>query len=376
MTAEPVLSPSVLATYHLSADGTTRDLSGSLALDVRLPVGSVTKTLVALLAAQLCHEGVVAWDEPLPVADDVPDPISLRTLLCHTAGVPFELDPGHWGRGASLTPAELTSALVRPPRLPLPPGTWHYSNLGYAMAARVLEDAARTPLPALLAERILLPLGMTETSFTDVRTEGRALLGAAAAAGDLWSTLGDLMALARAIEGDRPDVVTRPMVALLLEATTPDPSGALVGAGIRTQGVGHHRVLVSSGTIRDRTTCITIWPQRGASVLVAERGYRHDVLWQAAARHWQRDDRPARTWSWDGQEVVELRHDDMVDLVLGETTWPFALFSGRADGETLTGVDWRGEPLELLDRGETLVGPGIRLAAQLEDSAWAPSVRP
>lgn len=370
-----ILSPSVLATYHLSDDETTHQRSGSLAPDVRFPVGSVTKTLVALLAARLCHDGEVSWDEPLPASDDIRGPISLRTLLGHAARIPFELDAAHWGP-RSLTDAELTSALARPARLPLPAGTYHYSNLGYGMAARMLEDAAGRRWPALLAERLLEPLGMTMTSLPDERTEEPAVLGAAAAAGDVWSTLDDLMTLARAIGGQRPDVVTWPMLALLLEAAIPDHTGAHLGAGIRTHGVDRHRVLVSTGTIRDRTTCIAVWPRRGATVLVAERGYSHDMLWQAAARHWQRGDTPARTWWWDGQAVIELRHEDMIDLVIAETTWPFPLFSGRADAQALIGVDWRGAPLELLDRGDALVGTGIRLSADVDDSGYTPVGQP
>ena len=365
------LAPSVLATYHLSADETTRELTGSLPLDVRFPVASVTKTLAALLAARLCQDGVVAWDEPLPAPDDVRAPISLRTLLRHAAGVPFELDPAHWGP-TSLTEPELTNAVAQPPRLPLPPGTWHYSNLGYAMAARVLEHATGQAFPALLTERLLRPLGMTRTSFPAVQTEGPPVLGAAAApAGDLWSTLDDLMTLARALDGRRPDVVSWPMLALLLEGAIPDRDDVHYGAGIRTHAVRHHRVLVSMGHIRDHRTCVAVWPRRGASVLVAEAGCDQDALWRAATRRWQRDDVRVRAWWWDGQEVVQLQDGDEVDLVLGETTWPFPLFSGRADGRTLVGVDWRGAPLELLDRGEALVGTGIRLTADVADSAAA-----
>lgn len=365
-----ILPPSVLAAYHLTADETTRELTGSVPLDARFPIASVTKTLAALLAARLCHDGVLEWDEPLPASDRVGAPISLRTLLRHSAGVPFELDPAHWGP-TSLTEPELMSAVAEPPRLPLPPGTWHYSNLGYAMAARVLEDAGGQAFPALLTERLLRPLGMTRTSFPDEATEGRTVLGAAAPAGDLWSTLDDLMTLARALDGRRPDVVSWPMLALLLEGAIPDRDDVRYGAGIRTHAVRHHRVLVSTGQIGDRRTCVTVWPRRGASVFVAEAGCDPDALWLTAVRRWQRDDVLVRTWWWDGQEVVQLQDGDEVDLVLSETTWPFPLFSGRAHGQTLVGVDWRGAPLELLERGGELVGNGIRLTADVGDSAAA-----
>lgn len=367
--------PSVLAAYHLSADETTREISGSLPSDLRFPVASVTKTLTALLAARLFVDGIVAWDEPLAASGDFPSPVSLRTLLSHTSGLPFELHPAHW-ESTPLSEPELSGALVSPPRLQLPPGTCHYSNLGYALAARTLEDVTGQDYSALLAERLLRPLGMTMTAFPDEQTEGPVVLGAAAPAGDLWSTLDDLMALARAIEGRRPDVITWPMLAMLLELTTPNHSGAHFGAGIRTHRVGHHSVLVSNGTIRNRTTCITVWPRRGASVLVAEAGYSHDSLWRAATLQWRRDDTPARMWWWDGQPVIELRHGHKIELVISETTWPFALFSGRAKGQTLVGVDWRGQPLELLDRGDSLVGTGTRLTADVVDSAHATAVQP
>lgn len=361
----------MLAACHLSADETIREFTGSLPPDERFPIASVTKTLVALVAARLCQDGVVAWDEPLPVPDDS-GPISLRTLLGHAAGVPYQLDPER----LSLTDAEVTSALAHPPRIPLPPGTFHYSNVGYALAARMLEDATGQACATLLAEHLLGPLGMTMTSFPDGQTEGALVLGAGAPAGDLWSTLDDLSTLARAIDGRRPDVVSWRMLALLLGAAIPDHDHVHLGAGIRTHPVGQHRLLVSTGEILDRTTCIAVWPRRGASVLVAEAGCSHDALWQAAADRWQRDDAPGRTWWWDGQAVVELRHGVEVDLVLRETTWPFPLFSGRADGPTLVGVDWRGEPLELLDRGSALVAPGVRLTATAEDSGYAAARQP
>jgi Beta-lactamase len=363
--------PSVLATFHLSADESTREISGSLSPDQRFPVGSVSKTLTALLAARLFVDGVVTWDDPLAATGDTPSPVTLRTLLSHTAGIPFELHLGHWS-STSLSEPELASTLARPPRLRLPPGTCHYSNLGYALAARVLEDVTGQRYPTLLAEHILRPLGMTMTSFPDEQTEGAPVLGAAAPAGDLWSTLDDLTKLARAIDGLRPEVVTWPMLAKLLEQTIPDHGGAYFGAGVRTHRVGrHHSVLVTTGTIRDRTTCVTVWPRRGTSILVAQAGYSHDSLWQAATLRWRRDDTPARTWWWDGQPVVELRHGKKVELVLGKTTWPGALFSGRAEDRTLIGVDWRGQPLELLDRGDSLVGAGTRLTANVADSAHA-----
>jgi hypothetical protein len=84
----------------------------------------------------------------------------------------------------------------------------------------------------------------------------------------------------------------------------------------------------------------------------------------------------ARTWWWDGQEVVELRFDDQVELRIRETTWPFALFSGRVSGQTLVGIDSRGLPLELADDGATLSGQGMLLTAAVSDSAHPGAPQP
>jgi CubicO group peptidase (beta-lactamase class C family) len=366
-------SPRVLGVYHLSADGSIRQLGGDLPSRIRFPIGSVTKTLTALLAARLAVDGAISWDRPLAPSSN--DPVTLGSLLSHTAAVPFELLPSHWS-AESLTEAGLAIALAEPPRLPLPPGTWHYSNLGYALAARFLEDATGLEFRTLLDERLLQPLGMTMTSFPDEEVEGPLVLGAAAPAGDMWSTLEDLMTLARAIDGHHGDVVTRSMLRLLLQTAIPGPDGVCFGTGIRTHGFRNYRVLVSTGTIRDRTTCVVVWPSRGASVLVAEAGYSHDALWHAAAVEWHPDDTHVRSLWWDGQEVVELRHGDEVELTLRETSWPFALFSGRATGRSITGVDWRGKPLELVDRGDALVGDGFRFTADVAGSAFEPVAQP
>lgn len=348
-------------------------MTGAVTVDTRFPIGSVTKTLTALVAARLGVDGVVSWTEPLDSTGGS-DPVSLHQLLRHTASIPFEMHPDHW-TGPSLTDDELGQAMERTPRLPLPPGTWHYSNLGYAMAARVLERATGRRFAELLAGQILGPLGMAQTSFPDPRTEGECVLGSAAPAGDLFSTLGDMMLLARALEGHRPDVVTWPMMALLLAQAVPVDGGYL-GAGIRTHRARHHRVLVSTGTIRDRTTCLVAWPGRGSSILVAGAGYSHDALRDVGTQHWRRDGATYRTWWWDGQEVTELRHGEAVELLLRETTWPYPLFSGRAEDDRLVGVDWRGQSLEFADRDDALVSSDMVLTANAADSAHALSDPP
>jgi CubicO group peptidase (beta-lactamase class C family) len=362
--------PAILATYHLGAGESTRQMEGSPELG-RFPIASVTKTLTALLAARLACSGVVDWDERVGQAREGRR-LSLRTLLNHTAGLPFELKPTHWF-GESLTDAELIQGLSRPPQMPLPPHTWHYSNFGYAMAARLLERATGQSFELLLADELLGPLGMSETSMPDPVSEGAPVLGAAFPAGDLWSTPQDLMTLGCALDGGNPKVVTPEMLALMLESATPDGAGSYLCAGIRTHPVGPHRVLVSSGTILGWTTCLIVWPRRGYSLLLAEAGYSPDSLRDVALGKWKRSDTVANTWWWDGQEVVELRSGDDVELRLRETTWPFPLFSGRGAGNKLLGVGASGQALALRRLKDSVVGPSLLLTRDSTKSAFRPT---
>lgn len=361
-------TPAIVAAYHLGSDETIHELSGSLDLDTRFPIASVTKTLTALLAARLCVDNLVDWDRPVGSGADLQSSPTLRQLLTHTAAVPFELLPSHW-MAAPLTAPELQSAFEHTPRMPFPPETWHYSNLGYALAAHELERATGKAYTELLATHVLGPLGLEHTSFP-VESEGTGVLGAAGPAGDIWSTLEDLMTLAYALSGSNPDVITFEMLALMLKCTAVDSSGSLLGAGLRIHQHGQHRLLVSSGTISHHATVVAAWPRRGASVLVAETGYSHNLLQELAVLQWRREDVKACTWWWDGHEVTELRHADHADLIIRESRWPFPLFTGRVIGSTYVGVDWRDEPLELRHQGSSLVGPGIVLTADVMDSAY------
>ena len=157
----------------------------------RFPIASVTKTLTALTAARLCAEGVVDWNAPTGFRATDGEPISLRNLLRHAARVPSELHPRHWHVGQSLTVGDIDGLAGRVPTVDLPPLTWHYSNLGYALVARALQDASGEHFPSLLGRVILKPLGMSETSFYDANQSSRpaATMLAAESAGGLWSTL-------------------------------------------------------------------------------------------------------------------------------------------------------------------------------------------
>ncbi|MFC5583773.1 D-alanyl-D-alanine-carboxypeptidase/endopeptidase AmpH [Nitratireductor kimnyeongensis] len=145
--------------------------------DTLMRVGSVTKVFTGAVLASLAAEGTVKftdrlqdhldWDVTVPALDD--KPIRLIDLATHTSGLPREVDrePGPENDPFStLTKETYEKALAEGVQL-FPAGTGGlYSNFGFDMLAAALGSAAGKPYDALLAERVLEPIGMTDTTFT------------------------------------------------------------------------------------------------------------------------------------------------------------------------------------------------------------------
>jgi len=134
---------------------------------------SMTKIATATAAMRLHHAHTVDLDEP--IRRHLPDyPRSrwgeptLRQLLSHTAGLPNPL-PVRWVRPVSQPEdRELVTRLITKhgaPRRAV--GTRAaYSNIGYLVAGRVLENATGRSVQDLVRELVLDPLNMRRTGFS------------------------------------------------------------------------------------------------------------------------------------------------------------------------------------------------------------------
>ncbi|MBA3274176.1 MAG: beta-lactamase family protein [Chloroflexia bacterium] len=143
-------------------------------LDDHMRIASNTKTFVATIILQLVDEGALRLDDSLEShIPGVPNgsEITLRQVLGMTAGIyDFVNDPIiSEGYNAdpllAFTPQDAL-AIIRASTPDFAPGERaQYSNTNYTLLGMIAEAVAGQPIDILIAERILVPLGMTNTSF-------------------------------------------------------------------------------------------------------------------------------------------------------------------------------------------------------------------
>ncbi len=147
-------------------------------------LASTYKPFVGTAVMMLVEEGKIDLDAPVarylpgfdpPVGEFGADgvvsgthrasrPVTVRMLLSHSGGINPNVPPVREGPPPP-TLAELATAYAKGPLLFEPGTRFSYSNASIDTAARVVEVTAGIPFTQFLRERLLAPLGMTETSF-------------------------------------------------------------------------------------------------------------------------------------------------------------------------------------------------------------------
>ena len=134
-------------------------------------IGSVTKLFVWTAVMQLVEEGKLDLDTDvnrylgdLRLPATYPEPITMRHLMTHTAG--FEDNViGLFARTPDdLRPLKEVLAERMPARIRRPGQLAAYSNYGAALAGYVVAQVSGMPWEDYVGERILVPLGMGDTT--------------------------------------------------------------------------------------------------------------------------------------------------------------------------------------------------------------------
>ena len=136
-------------------------------------IASMTKSVSVTTIMTLVDEGKLSLDEAaskwLPelgkvkLANGEPPsrPITLRDLMSHTSGLAF---PPRKADDGAQSLKSYTNILVKAP-LAFEPGSAYEYGFGITVAGRIAEIVSGKPFDVLMQERILSPLGMSDTTF-------------------------------------------------------------------------------------------------------------------------------------------------------------------------------------------------------------------
>ncbi len=143
--------------------------------DDKFHIGSCAKAMTATALARLAERGLLKFDEPIPAlfpaihADPAWANLTLLDILHHRAGFPtgaaemeqlpfMRIQPDETLARDKLAERLLTAA-------PANPGTFAYSNCGYALAGHLAELRTHKPWRQIMQEEVFTPLSITSAGF-------------------------------------------------------------------------------------------------------------------------------------------------------------------------------------------------------------------
>lgn len=247
--------------------GETGRAGAKVSADTLFQAASISKPVFALAVLRLADEGKLELDADIGSylkswkltgsALTQKNPVTLRQLLSHSAGTTVHGFPGYAAGADVPTTVQILNgappANTSPVIVDLPPGDrFRYSGGGYTVAQLALTDVTGEPLPKLLQELVLAPLGMNRSTYEQPLPaarlpeaalphdyEGKPLPGGPhaypeMAAAGLWTTPSDLARYAigvqRAFTGDDTSVIrTRTARTMLMPIAAAHGSGPMIG---------------------------------------------------------------------------------------------------------------------------------------------------
>ena len=318
-------------------------------------IGSITKTFVAAALVLLdvdLHAQLTRFGSP-------------AQLLAHTSGLQRELPGDAWGT-LEFPDREQVLASLDEAELVLPPGRWHYSNLGYVVVGELIRERAGKPFEDVISERLLEPLGLRRTTWEPEEPYARGTnrgapepsvdKGGMRASGGLWSTAGDLARWAQHLM--ELDALHRPFA-----HAGWDEAWGLGVACFRVEGrelwghegssVGYQSALLYDPAARTGAAVLT-----NATQPAGLRGVAASLVPLVAQSHKLDEPPPPAdvqgllgSWWSEGVEhrfrwAGRLETDDAAFAPAGEDR--YRTVEGREEGELLRVVrDESGEPVEL-----------------------------
>jgi CubicO group peptidase (beta-lactamase class C family) len=360
--------------------------------DTQYRIGSVSKTLVAIMVMRLRDEGPLDLADPLSKHLDVPRAVdaTVAQLLSHTSGLVSESGGPWWER----TPGDLRPELadIFPGQARVHPAgrVFHYSNPGYALLGALISRLrGGRPWDDVVRAEVLAPLGMTRTTLDPqpphergwavhpwadlLQPEPAENTGLMGPAGQYWSTAADLCRLAAFLaDGDPRVLATETLAEMRVPASGPEDerwSGGY-GLGLQLLRRGDHVVYGHTGSMPGFICALCVSPEHGLAgvalanatsgadpvaialdliAVVAEREPNLPARWQPLRGFDQALLDLTGLWYWGPRAyVLRLLPDRGLTLTPDAGRGRSSRFRAEPDG-TWTGLDgyYTGETLRL-----------------------------
>ncbi len=253
--------------------------------DAKFRLGSITKQFTAVLVLMMQQEGKLNIGDPvskyLPDAPKAWQKITLANLLGHTSGIPnltsFK-EFGAWAAAPHTWDEEFAFFKDKP--LDFEPGSkYAYSNSNFIVLGGILEKVSGKKYGDLLRERILDPLGMSDSGLDaddlvlPKRAEGYApgakglevarseSMSVPFSAGSIYSTTGDLLKWEHGLFGGKL------ISADSLKAMT-TPGKGDYGLGVMIHNQDGVKVVEHGGGIEGFNTSLIYVPDKRICVVV------------------------------------------------------------------------------------------------------------
>ncbi|MEO3807017.1 serine hydrolase domain-containing protein [Nonomuraea sp. B1E8] len=282
-------------TAAIVRDGATAWFGGRGRVDGAAPtaatqyrLGSITKSMVAVVVMRLRDEGALRLTDPLE--EHLPGAplghLTIAQLLSHTAGLTAEPPTDWWERTPGVPAAELLARLG-PGELKHRPGRrFHYSNVGFALLGELVARLRGTTWLKAVRAEVLDPLGMHDTTarpraphatgyavhpWADVvLAEPEHDADAMGPAGQLWSTPHDLARWAAFLGGDTAGVLCPGTLAEMREPAGVDDGDTWTGGfglGLQLARPGGRRLAGHTGSMPGFLATVWADPAAGVGVL-------------------------------------------------------------------------------------------------------------
>ncbi len=153
-------------------------------------IGSIGKTMTAMLVADLINQGKMALDDPiekhLPKGSVVPTwegkKITVQHIVTHTSGLPRlpsnlmkDADPND--PYAKPTPESFLKGLSQEKLLTAPGTKFAYSNYAMMLMSLAVTQVSGQDFPVLMQQKLFTPLGMKTAHYGATPAAAKAVLG-------------------------------------------------------------------------------------------------------------------------------------------------------------------------------------------------------